>query len=64
MTRPFADWLDAFLAGDRTADSFARAAGLDEARPVETPVRYPTKEDAWPPEVWAEMEAIRKGEVE
>jgi hypothetical protein len=38
------------------------AEPIPEITPAAVSVRYPVNRDMWPPEVWEEMERIRKGE--
>lgn len=62
QSRSYDEWLDGIAEGRPVdAGEFARSAIGDLPR-VETPIRYPSNQGAWPPEIWAEIEAIRKGE--
>lgn len=58
----FNEWLDGVLDGKPcTVESFARSAIGDLPR-IETSVRGPSRQDVWPADVWAEMQAIARGE--
>jgi len=35
---------------------------IDKPEPIQRRVQRCTRQDAWPPEVWAEMQAIYRGE--
>lgn len=64
QSRAFDEFIDKLVNGEKPGlAEFARPALRDVAK-VETQVRYPCNRSVWPPEVWAEMEAIRKGEAE
>ncbi len=39
-------------------------APIERPLSIETAINYPRRKDVWPPEMWAEMEAIRTGPVE
>lgn len=39
-----------------------RPASIPTPEPISTPLARCTRKDVWPPEVWAEMQAIWKGE--
>jgi hypothetical protein len=63
MMAHYVDFEDEVVAGNLSLAAFARTAGLREIQRVRSAIRYPANRKAWPPEVWAEMEQIRKREV-
>jgi len=63
MTDGFNDWLDRVADGEKpTVASFAQSAITDRPKRIETRARPPMNKGMWPPKIWAEMQAIKRGE--
>lgn len=55
---------DFFTEADRLGEmaSLTKQKPIDRPKQIETPVFRCRRENVWPPEVWAEMQAIYAGE--
>lgn len=64
MTYPTAEQSFLDLA-DELGDmaSMTPLTPIERPQLIETAINYPSRQDLWPPEIWAEMEAIRRGEA-
>ena len=56
MTRPFPEGILPLTR--ELGGYFEQSKPMDEPGPIDAPVFRPRREDLWPPEVWAEMQAI------
>ena len=63
MTRSIYDMADA-LADKLDILDRGKPHRIERAETIDRPIASFTKRHLWPADVWAEMEAIRKGEIE